>query len=147
FLLPTQVSAASFVAQSTVPINMDAVNAVGYNFGGTFNPDVFAKPVAPTNLNTVVANVVEPELPYSFWGVNPALIGPFGPGGFPGPEPLATAAFVQAQPFDAAMSSDSGDLWADVVQNTNTFNPLVLAAGESGVINVTITPDPNLTGE
>lgn len=146
FLLPTQTSEVSFVGQSTVPINMSAANAVGFNVGGTFNPNVFAKPASASNRNTAIATVSAPELPYSFWSLSPALIGPFGPAGAPN-EPFAAAAFAHSAPFDTALSADSGDLWSDVVFNTNTFNPLVLAPGESGVITLTITPDPKMVGQ
>jgi hypothetical protein len=50
-------------------------------------------------------------------------------------------------PFDSAASADSGDVWADLVLGTNTFNPLVLAAGEGGVINLTIKPDAKQAGK
>ena len=49
----------------------------------------------------------------------------------------SNAAAALTQPFDAAVASDAGDFWADVTLGTNTINPLVLAAGQSGVINVT----------
>jgi hypothetical protein len=34
-----------------------------------------------------------------------------------------------------------------VTLGTNTFNPLVLASGQAGIINVTITPDPSKVGQ
>ena len=57
------------------------------------------------------------------------------------------AAFALTQPFDAAIAADSGDAWADLTLGTHTFNPLVLAPGATGTINVTITPDPSQVGE
>jgi hypothetical protein len=143
FYVPTEVSRIHFVAQSPSPINMDAFNDVGYIVGGTSSPDIYAKQVSP---GTVVASLSEPEVPYSVWIVNPSLIGPYGSGGAP-TTPIKMRAFALMQPFDAAVSADSGDIWADLTLGTNTFNPLILPSGESGTINVTITPDPNQVGK
>ena len=38
------------------------------------------------------------------------------------------------------MSADSGNVWQDLVYGTTTYNPLVLAPGASGTINLEITP-------
>jgi hypothetical protein len=97
---------------------------------------LFAQPVAP---DTVAAMLRVPEVPFGPWEVIPALIGPFGAAGAP-TAPVNTAALVLMQPFDTGVSADSGDVWADLTLGTSTFNPLVLAAGQSGTINVTITP-------
>ncbi len=143
FVVPTQVSSVLFEAQSTVPIEMDAYNDVGYNVGITGNPDLFGK---KASANTVVASLTEPEIPYGTWYEIPALIGPYGSSGAP-TEPVSTAAAVLMKPFDAAVAADSGDLWSDVVLGTSTFNPLVLASGESGIITLTITPDVSQVGK
>jgi hypothetical protein len=68
------------------------------------------------------------------------LIGPYGPAGAPA-TPVIAAAFAFMQPFDASMSASSGDVWADLVFGTSTYNPLVLAPGESGTMTVTLTPN------
>jgi hypothetical protein len=143
FYLPPDVSSIEFLAQSSVPIQMDVYNFAGYNVGGTGNPDIFAQPVAK---DTVAATLSAPEIPYSLWVAVPAEIGPYGSSGEP-TAPVASTAYATMQPFDTAMSADSGDIWADLVLGTNTFNPLVLAPGESGTITVTITPDPTLVGK
>jgi len=140
--LPTQVRSAQFVAQSTAPITMDASNEVGYVFGITGAPDVYSQPIGP---DTVAASITEPEVPWGEWGMSPSLIGPYGPGGAPS-TPVATAVLLQLAPFDAAISASSGDLWSDVTFGTNTYNPLILAPGEAGVITVTITPNPVQVG-
>jgi hypothetical protein len=49
--------------------------------------------------------------------------------------------------FDSAVAADSGDLWADLTLNTNTFRPLVLTSGATGTINLVITPDPSKVGK
>jgi hypothetical protein len=40
----------------------------------------------------------------------------------------------------------TGNLWKDIALGTGNFNPLVLSPGQSGTINVTITPDPAQVG-
>lgn len=142
FYVPTEVSDVQFVAQSTTPIDMDVFGFSGFNAGITAAPDVYAHPVAP---NTVVASLKVPEVPFGPWLAAPSLIGPYGPAGAPA-APFTTSAVALMQPFDSAASADSGDIWADLTLGTNTFNPLVLAPGQSGKINVTITPDPNQVG-
>jgi hypothetical protein len=143
FYVPTQVKGIEFVAQSTVPIQMDAYNNVGYYVGGTGSPDLFAKTIGA---DTVAATLFEPEIPYGSWLVYPALIGPYGAAGAP-TEPVTMSAFALMYPFNTSFAADSGDVWADVTLGTNTFNPLVLASGEGGTITVTITPDPSQVGE
>ena len=142
FYLPTEVNRIQFVAQSSSPINMDAYNAAGYFVGGTGSPDIYAKQVSP---GTVAASLSVPEVPYSIWVVVPSLIGPYGPGGAP-TTPVTMGAFALMQPFDAAVSASSGDKWADLTLGTNTFNPLILPSGKTGIITVTITPDANQVG-
>ncbi len=143
FFLPTEVHRVQFVAESSAPINMDAFNEAGFGVGGTGAPDIYARQVAPY---TVVASLSEPEVPWGPWGANPALVGPFGPAGAP-TTPVATGAFALMKAFDSAVSADSGDVWADLTLGTNTFNPVLLASGESGTIHVTITPNPSLVGQ
>jgi Subtilase family/Peptidase inhibitor I9 len=143
FYLPTEVTTIQFTAKSTVPISMDAYNAVGFNVGGTGSPDIFAK---KTSANTVVASLSEPEIPYGEWVMFPSLIGPYGSAGAP-TKPVTMTALALMQPFDAAISADSGDIWADLTLGTNTFNPLVIASGEAGAITLTITPDPTEVGK
>jgi hypothetical protein len=141
-ILPTQVHSVQFVAQSTAPITMDAYNIAGFFVGGTGAPDLTARPIGP---NTVEASLTEPEVPWGVWQMFPTLVGPFGPAGAPTTS-VTTSVQAKLAPFDAAVTADSGDLWSDVTFGTNTANPLVLAPGQSGVIHVTITPDPTKVG-
>jgi Subtilase family/Peptidase inhibitor I9 len=141
--LPTQVTHAEFIAQSNVPITMDAFPFSGYYAVDTEAPDVYARSIGH---DTVAATLIEPEVPSGLWIVDPALVGPFGPAGA-----LKAAVSMSAKlsllPFDPAISSDSGDEWADLLLGTSTFNPLILAPGESGIINVTITPSKKQVGD
>ncbi|MGO9946024.1 MAG: S8 family serine peptidase [Steroidobacteraceae bacterium] len=143
FYVPPETSSVQFVAQSVVPINADAFNDVGYNIGFTGSPDIYAIGAGP---NTVVASLSEPEIPFGGWVVFPSLVGPFGAAGAP-TEPVTMNGFGLMQQFDAAAAADSGDIWSDIMFGTNTFNPLLLAPGQSGVINLTITPDATQVGK
>jgi hypothetical protein len=146
FFVPPEAIAVQFASIASAPITMDAFNIAGFdteNVGFTGSPDIFAARVTP---ETAVATLVVPEVPYGPWQANASLVGPYGPAGAL-PATVATSAEALMQPFDAAVASNAGDIWADVILGTNTFNPLLLAAGESGVINVTITPDPTQVGK
>ncbi|MGO9935036.1 MAG: S8 family serine peptidase [Steroidobacteraceae bacterium] len=143
FVVPPETASVQFLAQSVVPINADAYNDVGYNVGFTGSPDLYAKSAGP---NTVLASLSEPEVPFGGWVLVPSLIGPYGPAGAP-TEPVTMNAFGLMQPFDAAAAADSGDVWSDIMFGTNTFNPLLLAPGQAGVVNLTITPDATQVGK
>jgi Subtilase family len=146
FLVPPEAASVQFASKASAPIMMDAFNTAGFNtesVGFTGSPDIFATRVTPEN---AVATLVVPEVPYGPWQAVPALVGPYGPAGALSAT-VATSAEALMQPFDAAVASNAGDIWADVTLGTNTFNPLVLAAGESGVINVTIKPEPTQVGK
>jgi len=144
--LPTQVRSVEFLAQSNVPITMDVANDVGYIVGGTGAPDIYATPIGP---DTVAASLTEPEVPWSLWELFPSEIGPYGAAGAP-TAPIATEAILKLRAFDASASANTGDLWSDVTFGTNTTNGLknllVLNPGQTGTINVTITPNPAQIG-
>jgi hypothetical protein len=146
FFVPPQAVGVEFASKASAPISMDAFNIAGFDtedVGFTGSPDIFAARITP---ETSVAALVVPEVPYGPWQANPSLVGPYGPAGALSAT-VVTGAAALMQPFDAAVASNAGDIWADVTLGTNTFNPLLLAAGESGVINVIITPDPSQVGK
>jgi hypothetical protein len=143
FYFPTQTSAVQFRASSTAPIQMDAYNDVGFNVGGTGNPDIFA---SQKSSGEVVASLAEPEVPYGLWVSSPSTIGPYGADGAP-TLPVTLTAYGTINNFDSAVSADSGDAWADLTLGTATYNPLVLPPGEGGTITLTITPDPTQVGK
>lgn len=140
--IPPQTNTAYFVAQSTVPITMDAVNSAGVGPGYTGNPDIYAHEVGT---NTVQASLSVPEVPYGLWFMSPSEIGPYGPEGAP-VVPLYSDIVVNTRPFDSAITSDHGDEWADLTYGTDTYKPLILAPGATGVIHLQITPDPAQIG-
>ncbi|HUN93338.1 MAG TPA: S8 family serine peptidase [Burkholderiaceae bacterium] len=136
YFVPPQANEVQFVAQASEPINMDAVFESGYGVGFAGSPDIFACNV---NADTVVATLQAPEIPYGLWAAFPSVVGPFGSAGATDGS-VSTAAIVNLKTFDASVTADSGNLWADLVLGTSTFKPLVLAPGQTGTVNVTITP-------
>lgn len=60
---------------------------------------------------------------------------------------MTTSAIALLQGFDPAVTSSAGDAWADVVNGTSTFQPLVLAPGASGQITVTLKPAASSVGQ
>jgi hypothetical protein len=138
FLVPPEARSLAIAAQSTVGITMDAPFAFG-------DPDLWAQP-DPNAADTVVATLSEPELPYGIWRALPAEIGPYGASGAP-TVPVTVTAQAVMQPFDPAVSADSGDPWEDAFQGTQTYHPLVLAPAQAGIITVTITPAAGQVGE
>jgi Subtilase family len=143
FAIPTEVSEIQFFAQSPAPIDMTVLSYGGYGIAGTDSPYLTAKKVSP---HMVVASLGVPEVPYGYWVEFPSNIGPYGAGGAP-TAPVNVGATVVMQPFDAAVSADSGDIWLDLTSGSNTYNPLILAPGQTGIINVTFTPDPTQVGK
>jgi len=142
-ILPTEVRSVDLLAQATAPINMDASGDTGYIVGFTGAPDIGARPIGR---NTVDATLTEPEVPWGAWVLVPALVGPFGPNGAP-TTPVTTAVLAELEAFDPSVSSNYGDLWADVSLGTTTFTTgLVLAPGATGTVEVTITPNPAQVG-
>ena len=84
-----------------------------------------------------IATLTAPEIaPGFFFGI-PEATGPFT---------SATTATVNlgavadTNPFDSAVTSTSGDVWAQSVDATATYTPLTLAPGQTGTITLTITP-------
>jgi hypothetical protein len=138
--LPTEVSSVQFAATGSIPIQMDATSGSG---GGNLNPDVWAQ---PTGTNAVAATLTVPEVPYGPWYMLPATIGPYGAGGAPTGKLTATTITATMLPIDTAVSSTGGDVWADLVFGTNTYSGVIIAPGQSGTINITITPNAAAVG-
>jgi len=103
--VPPEAGTVAFLAQSSEPINMDIFNDVGSGVGATGAPDLFASETGP---NSVSATLTSREVPYGLWVLVPSWIGPY-PSGAPLNVPFSTNAVALMQPFDAAISADSGD--------------------------------------
>jgi hypothetical protein len=127
WLVPTNTSALVVGAQGTVPITMD----VSWAFG---DPDFLGLSFG----NNSVAALAAPEVaPGFFFGI-PEATGPFTTG-TTGTVNLGAVAYTN--PFDSAVTSNTGDVWAQSVNAAAPYSPLTLNPGQSGTITLTITPN------
>jgi len=127
WLVPTNTNALVVAAQGTVPITMDAQEQFG-------DPDV---PGVSFGNNSVAADAA-PEVAPTFWVALPEATGPFTTGTT---GTVNLAAVANTNPFDSAVSSSSGDVWAQSVNASAPYSPLTLDPGQSGTITLTFTPD------
>jgi hypothetical protein len=129
FLVPTHSNLLVIAAQGNVPITMD----ISQGFG---DPDRLAV-LLPDNV--AVATVTDPEIAPTFWFALPEPKGPFPPDGVHGAM-ANVAALANTNPFDSAVASDTGDIWAASVDPNAPYAPLTLDPGQRGRITLTITP-------
>ena len=130
WLVPTNTNNVTVVAQSTVPITMETSYFSG-------DPDVGGVSFG----NAAVSTLRAPELAPGFYFGLPEPTGPFGATGVASGASVNLAAVAHTNPFDSAVSADSGDLWAQSVDPTAAYSPLTLGPGDSGLITLTITPN------
>ncbi len=136
WLVPSETSSVSLAETSSLPAMFDFApnddsdpDLASAGFGS--NPlcaDTATAAYAPAG-GTVTPGV---------WGAGPTECGPYS-----GPAPSGSATIAmsaQTRPFDADITSTTGDLWLQSVNPSATFSPLVLNPGQSGVIDVTVTP-------
>jgi len=126
WLVPTNTNAVVFAAQGTVPITMD----VSWAFG---DPDLLGISAG----DDAVAALAAPEVAPGFFFGLPDATGPFTTGTT---GTVNLAAVANTNPFDAAVTSTSGDAWAQSVNASAPYSPLTLAPGQTGTITLTITP-------
>ena len=136
WLVPTQTSSVSVVASGSVPIQFDMSPNPG-------DPDISSAPPGPGPLcaTTASASYNPPggTVTAGIWGAVPSECGPYAPGG----AVAATANMsmtITTKAFDPAVTSDTGDIWLATLNPAATFSPVVLNPGQSGTIDVTITP-------
>jgi hypothetical protein len=132
WVVPTHTDTLVVVAQGSVPIVMDMQ---------AFNGDPHRLGVNVTD-KLSVATLSAPEVAPGFFFAFPEPTGPFPPGGLPLGQTADLAAVVNANPFDSAISADSGDIWTlDVAGAAFSYSPITLGAGQAGTIALTITPN------
>jgi hypothetical protein len=131
WLVPPGTDSFTVVAQGTVPIVMDISALNG-------DPDRLGRSLPG---NVAVANLSAPEVAPGFFFALPEALGPFRPNGVRSGATVNLGALADTYPFDPAVSSSSGDVWAQSVDATAPYTPLTLAPRQSGAITLTITPD------
>jgi len=126
FVVPPHSDQVVFSGSASLAVQMTAAAHFG-------SPEI-----ASSAGTAVTAQLSAPEVAPGFWFVSPSEIGPFG-----GPAPAGTfsaSAVVDANQFDGAVTSDTGDIWLAAINPAITITPLFLDPGQSGDIHVTITP-------
>jgi hypothetical protein len=88
-----------------------------------------------------VSRLTAPEVAPGFFFGLPEATGPFGPDGVGPNAKVNLAAVANTNPFDRAVSADSGDVWAQSVDPNAPYSPLTLGPGATGTITLTIKPD------
>jgi Subtilase family/Peptidase inhibitor I9 len=127
WLVPTNTNALAVAAQGTVPITMD----VSWAFGDPDFPGV-------SSGNNSAAAFAAPEVAPGFFFALPEATGPFTA---PTTGTVNLAAVANTNPFDSAVTSTSGDVWAQSVDASAPYSPLTLNPGQTGTITLTITPN------
>jgi hypothetical protein len=130
WLVPTNTRNLTVLAQGNVPITMETSFFSG-------DPDVGGVSFG----NSAVSRLSAPELAPGFYFGLPEPTGPFPNGGVGSGASVDLAALANTNPFDSAVSADTGDVWAQSVDPTAPYTPLTLGPGDSGKITLTITPN------
>jgi hypothetical protein len=125
-LVPTNTNALAVAAQGSAPITMD----VSWAFG---DPDF----LGVSSGNSSAAAFAAPEVAPGFFFALPEATGPFAA---PTTATVNLAAVARTNPFDSAVTSTSGDVWAQSVDASAPYSPLTLNPGQTGTITLTITP-------
>jgi hypothetical protein len=129
FVVPPDTNRLIVAAQGSVPIDM----SIQAGFGGPRREGTSL----PGNFS--IATDSAPEVAPGSWVALPEEIGPFAPTG----APAATAnlsVVAETRVFDGAVTSSSGDIWAQTVNAAAPYTPVTLAPGATGLITITFTP-------
>jgi hypothetical protein len=133
WIVPTQTSSIQAAASATVPIE------ITYSFNPNLgDPSLLGPPTTGDNAAgsyTPAGGTVVPGV----WAATAGELGPYGPGGAtPGFFNMSLTATMRK--IDPAVTSDTNDFWIEALNPAEPFSPLVLNPGQTGVIDVTITP-------
>jgi hypothetical protein len=131
WLVPTQTSSVAVSQSSNVPAMFD---------WGYVDPDIASAMTGPLCSITGSASFTPPggTVTQGFWEAIPSECGPYA---VPAPAGVATLAMTaQSKAFDPAVTSDTGDFWPTSINPAAPFSPITLNPGQTGTVNVTITP-------
>jgi hypothetical protein len=132
WLVPTETSSVAVSQSSTLPAMFDW----GYD-----DPDIASATTGSLCSTTSSASYTPPggTVTQGYWGAVPSECGPYT-----APAPAATATLAmtaQSKAFDPTITSDTGDFWPTSINPAAPFSPITLNSGQTGTINVTITPN------
>jgi hypothetical protein len=131
WLVPTQTSSVTVSQSSNVPAMLD---------WGYVDPDIASAMTGALCSITGSASFTPRggTVTQGFWEAIPSECGPYGA---PAPAGVATLAMTaQSKAFDPAVTSDTGDFWPTSINPAAPFSPITLNPGQTGTVNVTITP-------
>jgi hypothetical protein len=135
YVVPTQTSAVAVQATASLPVMFDYSPDAG-------DPDLASSPGSGSLCTTTPSGSYAPSggtVTTGAWFVVPDECGPY-----PGPAPagtVSTAMTATTKKFDPAVTSSTGDFWAATVNaHAPPFSLLVIGAGKTRTITVTITP-------
>jgi len=140
WFVPTQTSSIALLQTSTVPAMFDISPYSG-------DPDLASASVGPGPLCSDTASVsYSPPggtVTAGFWEAGPTECGPYAYTSSPPSAPAGSATIsmtAQTKGFDPAVTAPTGDLWLLATNPAAPFSPVTINPGETGTINVTITP-------
>ena len=135
WFVPTETSGISVAETSSLPTMFDFSPYPG-------DPDLASSSLGTASLcSTSPSASYDPSggaVPDGFWTAGPTECGPYA-----GPAPAGTfniAMTAETKAFDPAVTASTGDIQLASVDPATPFAPIVLNPGESGTIDVTITP-------
>jgi hypothetical protein len=136
WLVPTETSSVSVAQTSSLPAMFDVFPAPG-------DPDLGSSAPGAGSLcaDTASVSYAPPggTVTAGLWESAPTECGPYPVGGAPAGTATDTLT-VQTKAFDPAVTSSTGDLWAQSLNPSSSSTPVVINPGQSATINVTITP-------
>ena len=138
WLVPTETSSLQVSQTSSTPAMFDTSPLPG-------DPDVASASSGSAALCSTTASVAFAPtggaVTAGLWAADPTECGPYATQAAPG---TATDTMnVVTKAFDPAVSSAPGDVWQLSVNPSASVSPVIINAGQTATINVTITPSAN----
>jgi len=134
YVVPTETTGLAVSQTSSLPTMFDYSPLAG-------DPDLASSSSGGALCTTSPSSSYTPAgggVATGVWDVAPDECGPF-----PGPAPAGTASVsvtATTKKFDPAVTSAVGDFWQAAVNPAASFGLFVIQPGQTGTINVTITP-------